>query len=168
MSRYTRTTRKCLVSQLHPDLSQAIGEFFQARQLGDPETETRSCCETTAVKPASGKLLSFLEGNLDTSFHLAILLTSDWLIWARSGDRSGLRVMGAKLKTIRTKAFVTRRTNEMQLEVSGYMDNSSELARGTLELGPEATAQRFCEEVVETVLRENPPEKRSRPRMFGV
>ncbi len=50
MSGYTRTTRDCPVSQLHPGLSQAIREYFQTHLLGDAETETRLCCETISEK----------------------------------------------------------------------------------------------------------------------
>ena len=50
MSSYTRTTRECPVSQLHPSLLQAVREFFQTHQLGDAETVTRMCCETITEK----------------------------------------------------------------------------------------------------------------------
>ncbi len=92
MSGYARTTRECPINQVHPGLYQIVREYFQKHQLGDPVTETRLCCETVAEKkePAGlGVLLDpLLNEGSDSNFHLAMLLTADWLIWARSGDRS--------------------------------------------------------------------------------
>jgi hypothetical protein len=167
MSGYTRTTRECPVGQLHPGLAQAIREYFQTHLLGDAETETRLCCETISERRDSGKLVSILEGEGDTTSHLAILMTSDWLIWALSGDRSGTVVSGAKLKVIRVKVLQAKQSKDMQLEVDGFVNNSKEYVRGALELGPEAAAQRFCEKVEKAVLKENPPAKRKSLRWFG-
>jgi hypothetical protein len=167
MSRYTRTTRECPVSQLHPELYQAVQVFFQTHNLGEMDFETRRCCETVSVKQDSNRLISFLEGNLDRTSRLAILMTSEWLIWVRSGDLSGIHTTGAKLKAIRAKTFVTKKTDEMQLDLSGFIADTKEYVRGTLELGPEPAAQSFCEDVERTILKENPPEKRNLPRWMG-
>ncbi len=162
---YTSATRKCSASRIYPSLYQAVREYFQTHQVGDLDTETILCCETTSEKQNPGKLTSFLDGNPDSTVHLAIILTAEWLIWARSGDRSGTLVTGTKLKLIRVKAFVARRTKDIQLEVSGFMVDSKEYVRGNLEMGPEVAAQKFCELVVKAVLNANPPEKR---KIFGL
>jgi hypothetical protein len=162
---YTSTTRACSASQIHPSLYQAVREYFQTHQVGDLDTETLLCCETTSEKQNPGKLASFLDGNPDSTVHLAVLLTAEWLIWARHGDRSGTLVIGTKLKLIRVKAFVAKRTKDMQLEVSGFMVDSKEYVRGNLEMGPEAAAQKFCEAVEKAVLAVNPPAKR---KFFGL
>jgi hypothetical protein len=164
MISYTRTTRECSASQIHPSLYQAIREYFQTHQLGDLDTETLICCETTSEKRNPGKLASFLDGNPDSITHLAILLTAEWLIWARNGDHSGTIVTGAKLKVIQVKAFVAGRTRDMELAVSGFMADSKEYVRGNLEMGPDAAAQKFCEVVEKAVLKANPPVKR---KFFG-
>ena len=106
---YASTTRECSASQIHPSLYQAIREFFQTHQLGDLDTETLLCCETTSEKQNPGKFTSFLDGNPNSTVHLAVLLTAEWLIWARSGDRSDAIVTGTKLNLIRVKAFVAKR-----------------------------------------------------------
>jgi len=133
--------------------------------LGNLDTETLACCETISQVQNPGKLASFLDGNPDSTIHLAILLTAEWLIWARHGDRSGTLVTGTKLKLIRVKAFVAKHSKDMQLEVSGFMADSKEYVRGNLEMGPEVAAQKFCEVVVKAVLSANPPEKR---KFFGL
>lgn len=162
---YTSTTRECSASRIHPSLYQAVWEFFQTHQVGDLDAETLLCCETTSEKQNPGHLASILDGNPDLTVHLAVILTAEWLIWARSGDRSGTLVTGTKLKLIQVKAFVAKRTKDMQLEVSGFMVDSKEYVRGNLEMGPETAAQKFCEAVEKTVLKANPPAKR---KFFGL
>ena len=164
---YTRTTRICPVSQLHPGLSQAIREYFQTHQLGDPETATVLCCETISTRPQPPRLVALLDGNPDTNIHLAILLTAEWLVWARNGDQTGMVVTGARLQVIKVKAFVTRRTKDMELEVSGFLPGTKEYVRGNLGLGPDIAAQKFCDTVCQAVLEANPPVKRKFPRWMG-
>ena len=165
MSAYNRSTRACVVSQLTPELSKAIVEYFQNHQLGDPTTEVLSCCETISTKRNLGKLVDLLEGNPDTTSHLALLLTADWFIWARSGDQSQTTVTGARFKMIRVKAFVSRRTKDMQLEVAGFVNDTKESVRGNLQMGPDLAAQKFCDAIGEAVDKANPPVKR---KFFGL
>jgi hypothetical protein len=169
MSVYVRTTRECLVNHIQPALFQAVREYFQTHQLGDPETGGRVCCETIAEKSSDGNLFSRLassmEGNPDTTIHLAILLTEDWLVWVRSGNQSGTVVNGARLKMIRVKAYVSRRTKAMELEVSGFINDTKEVVRGNLQMGPEPAAQKMCDEVLQAVNKVNPPVKKS---FFGL
>jgi len=44
MGNYHRTTRECSMSQLQPELRQAIQSHFQEHDLGDPETESLMSC----------------------------------------------------------------------------------------------------------------------------
>jgi len=165
MSQFMRATRDCSFSELNPGLSGPIRDYFQAHQLGDAEAVTRLCCETTSKKHASSKLTDLLEGEPDAASQLAILLTEDWLVWAFHGDRTGTVVSGARLTVIKVQAFTARRTKYMQLQVSGFMNDSKEYIRGNLELGPELAAQKFCEEVLQAVNKVKPP---PRKKLFGV
>ncbi len=169
MSGYVRTTRECSVSQVQPGLYQAIREYFHKHQLEDPDTGTLLCCETISEKQDSGRLATFLDPFLsserDTTIHLAMLLTADWLVWARCGDRSDTIVTGARLKLIQVKAFVSRRTKDMELEVTGFINDTKDSVRGNLQMGPDPAAQKFCEEVEQAVKKVNPPIKRT---FFGL
>jgi hypothetical protein len=169
MSVYVRTTRECSVSQIQPTLYQAFRGYFQKHQLGEPETETRLCVETISEKHDPGQLDTFLapllNGDRDTTSHLAMLLTAEWLIWARSGDQSGTVVTGARFKMIRVKAYMTRRTKNMELEVTGFVNDTKELVRGNLQMGAELAAQKFCEAVGQAVSEAHPPVKRG---FFGL
>ena len=162
---YTRTTRTCPVNQIHPGLAQAIREFFQAHHLSDQDAETTLCCETISRRDQPPKLFAWLDGNPDTNIHLAILLTVEWLIWARNGDQTGTVVTGARLPVIKAKAFVRRNSKDMELEISGFMADTKEYVRGSLELGPDPAAQKFCEAVISAVQKAKPP---SKSRFFGL
>lgn len=167
MSGYTHTTRDCPVNQLHSELSQAVREYFQTHLLGEPGLETIRCCETIIQRQDSGRLVTLLEGPGDTTAYLAILMTPELLVWARSGDKSGTAVNGILLKSIKVKTYGTKRSNNMQLDITGLLAYSKEYVHGALELGPEPAAQSFCEEVMRVVHKENPPVKRSLRRWFG-
>jgi hypothetical protein len=161
----TRTTRTCTPSQIHSSLLQPVQEYFQAHQLGDPETGSVLCCETVTRRDPPARLFAILDGNPDLNSHLAILLTSDWLIWARHGDQTGTLVTGAKLQVIKVNAFVTRRSKHLELEVSGFIADTKEYVRGNLEMGPDPAAEKFCNAVLLAVSDAKPP---SRKRFFGL
>ena len=167
MNTYNHTTRECSVSQLHPNLSQAVREYFQNHQLGDVDSVTRMCCETISEKRNPGKLASILDGSPDTTIHLGTLLTDEWLVWARTGDHSATIVNASRLKGLQVKLLIARRTKDMLLEISGMIGGTKDYVRGNLEMGPELAAQKFCEEVDRVVKIVTPPTKKGRLRWFG-
>ena len=171
MSSYTRTTRECHVNQIHHDLYQNIREYFQIHQLGDLDSGTLQCCETFSEKRDSGGIISFLapllESERDTTIHFVILMTADWLIWARRGDQSAPIVTGCQLKLIQAKVLISSHSKEFKLQISGFVADSKEYIRGTLALGPEPAAQKFCEAVVQAVNIAKPPPKSTRPKWLG-
>jgi hypothetical protein len=164
MSSYHRATRECTLRQLRPELFQAIREYFQEHRLGDLETEPLACCETTSEKKAIGRLASLLGEDPNTIVYTGVLLTSQWLIWARSGDQSGTVVTGANLKEIRVKPFASGFSKDTGLEVVGYIGDSKGRVRGYLGMGPELAAQKFCEQVQQAIVKINPPVRRGLPR----
>jgi len=167
MSGYHRTTRECTLGQLRPELLQAIREYFQEHRLGDLETESLACCETTSKKKTIGRLASLLGDDPDTIAYTGILLTSQWLIWARSGDQSGAVVNAANLKEIRVKPFASGFGKDSGLEIVGYIGDSKGRVRGYLGMGPELAAQKFCEQVQQAIIKVNPPVRRGLPRWLG-
>jgi hypothetical protein len=164
MSPYNRTTRECLVSELRPELYRAIQDHFQEQQWGDPETETRICCETISTKERAGRLPSWLDGEGDATVYTGMLLTSQQLIWVRIADDSGVVLTAADLKEIRVKAYTSPLTRDAGLEVYGFIGDSKGRVRGYIGMGPELAAQKFCEAVVQAVETVNPSAKRGLPR----
>jgi hypothetical protein len=165
---FTHTTRECTLSELDPNLQQAIRDYFQIQRLGEPETEVRLCCETIARKQGTSRLADLLDGNSDSTVFLATLLTKEMLIWARRGDVTGMVVNGTRLGGLHLKILTTRKTDDMQLEITGKIIGSKDFVRGNLELGPEPSARKFCEEVDRAAKEINPPPKKSRLKWFGV
>jgi len=157
MSDYNRTTRECSVSQLQPELRQAIQNYFQEQNLGDPETETLLCCETVSTRKSSGWLDSLLSGNVDATIHMGMLLTAELLIWVRKGDQSATVLTAADLKEIQVKVHASLFDKDNGLEIVGFVRDSQSRIRGYVGMGAEPAAQKFCEEVEKAVARVKPP-----------
>lgn len=163
-----RTTRSCTVEELPADIIQSVQAYFKSHHVGDPETETRLCCETLTIRKPSAKWISLLEGNPDTTSRMATLLTANWLVWVFGGDKSPVVAAGIKLATLRTRVLVTRRSEEFRLEISGFVNETREFIRGSLELGSQPAAEKFCTAVSTAALEQNPPPPKDRRRLFGV
>jgi hypothetical protein len=160
MSEYIRTTRACDVSQLHPELLRALGTYFHEHSLGDSEAEIQSCCETISKKKERNKLISWISDKLDTTIHTGMLLTSDRLIWAHFGVQSGTLVNAASLNKIGVRYHVALFTKDVGLEIVGYIGDSNARVRGSIGMGKEVAAQKFCEEVRQAIIKANPPSPR--------
>jgi hypothetical protein len=167
MSDYNRTTRECLVNQLHPELRQAIRRYFEEHELGNLEAETIMCCETISEKKNPGRLASFLKDASDTTIHMGMLLTSQMLIWVRKGDQSGIVLNAADLKEIQVRATKSILTNDAGLEIFGYIENSKSRVRGFVGMGEGLAAEKFCEEVNKAISIANPPVKTIWPKWLG-
>jgi len=155
------------VRELRPELHQAIQDYFQAQHLGDPETETLMCCETTSTKQPAGRLASWLEGGGAAVVHMGMLLTPQQLIWVRSADDADVVLAAADLKEIRVRAYTSPLTRDAGLEVSGVIGDSTGRVRGYIGMGPEAAAQKFCDAVEQAIAEVNPPVKRGLPKWLA-
>ena len=172
MSGYNRTTRECSFTQIHPELNRAVREYFQAHELGDPETAVRLCCETVSTKRAGGEpgsLLGLLpDGVPDGTVHLAMLMTDTWLVWARRDERSKPIVVGVWLEVVRVKPGQAYRSKYQQVHITGFANASKDFVDGKLELGAEPAAEKFCNQLVEANTKLNPPPpKRRFPKWMG-
>lgn len=167
MSEYVRTTRDCSVSQLHPELLQAILTYMQEHQLGNLQSETILCCETVSRKKEAGTLLTWLNGASDTTIYTGMLLASDWLLWAHYGDRSGTRVNAASLHEIRANYYRSLLTQDTGLEIVGFIGDANARVRGHIGMGPEAAAEKFCEAVQQAIQDARPPAKKDLFKWLG-
>ena len=160
MSNYDRTTRECSVAQLHPELRQAIREYFKEHNLGDPEAESLMCCETISEKKDAGKLASWLNDESDTTIHTGMLLTPQLFIWVHKGNQSETVLHAASLKEIRVSAYEPLLSKKPGLEIAGFIETTKSQARGHIGMGPEAATQKFGQAVQEAIAELNPPSKR--------
>ena len=163
MSDYHRFTRECPFDQLRPELARAIREYAQNhRALGNIEVEVLMCCETTSEKKRAGALAALLGDNPDTILYTGMVVTPQWLIWARYGDKSGMRVSSARLQDVQVRAYASLFVQDTGIEVSGYVGDSKGKVRGYIGMGPEPAAQKFCEQVQKAIEKVNPkPAKKS-------
>lgn len=167
MSDYIRTTRECSVSELHPEIQQAIHQYFQEHKLGNLQSEDLICCETISRKKNTNKIVSWLDGRLDTIIHTGMLLTSQWLIWVQRGDQSGLRAHGASLNEIQVEFYTPLLTRDAGLKIVGFVGDDNTHIRGYIGMGNEPAAQNFCEEVRQAIIKANPPTNKNWFKWLG-
>lgn len=161
MTTYRRTTRLCQPEELRPELAQII-----QRQLSDLSDEVQLCCETTADKLDDNRLAAWLNASIDNRTHLALVLTPDRLIWARSGDHTPPVCAHARLVDLRIKVVRPRHTRDFALDIYGRMAGTDTRAGGQLLLGPEPDAEQFCLKIGEVMQRFNPPRQNKRPKWW--
>lgn len=168
MSDYRRTTRECSVAQLQPDLARAIQDYAQRQQWSNLKDEVVMCCETTSEKITTNRLDALLNSDVDATTTLALIVTPQRLIWARSGPRAGTAAASAQYKDMRLKIFTPKHTQDIAVDVFGRMEGTREKVGGRLTLGPGPVAQKFCEEVMRAINNLNPPSiEKPRRKWFG-
>jgi hypothetical protein len=149
MSDYTRATRECPPALLKPELLQAIRAYAQQHELGSVEAEARLCCETHSEKKKKGFLASLGGGDPDPAHDTALLVTPAWIIWARSGPKTGVVVSAARLRDAQVSAYDSKLIADSGLEVQSPVEGSPEPVTAFIPLSPEAAA-RFVERVQAT------------------
>ncbi len=157
MSNYKRITRECTLEQLRPELRHALRDYLSERGLAQVEAKIVMCCETISEKQKGSALASLLGEDPDTIYYTGAFLTPEWLVWAQSGDKTGVAVVSAQLKDIHVKPFASLLVKDAGLEVSGYVGNAHIRMGGYIGLGTESAAQKFCDEVKRAVDAANPP-----------
>ena len=140
MSDYVRATRLCAPAQLKPELLQAIRAYAAQYSLGDVATESTLCAETHSAKKKKGLFGALGSGDPDAFHDTALLLTPAWLIWARSGPKSGTVVSAARLREARVTAFASRLIPDTGLEVQTPVAGAAEPVTAFIPLGPESAA----------------------------
>jgi hypothetical protein len=157
MSNYKRFTRECALEQLRPELRHALREYLLEHGLANVETEILMCCETVSERQKASALASLLGEDLEEVYYTGAFVTPHWLIWARTGDKSGAGVVSAQLIQIRVRPFASLLVKDAGLEVFGYVGDSRTQVRGYIGLGTESAARKFCEAVKQAVDKVNPP-----------
>ena len=167
MSAYDRITRVCPVSQLRPELLQAVHSYFEEHQLGDLETETLACYETVSRKKDPGRLVSWMNDGLDQVLYTGMILTSQRLIWVRSGSQSKPTVTAADLREIQVKVYASWLAKDTGLEIGGFIGEQKIRTRGYVGMESVTIAQAFYEQVWDAIDKVRPPVKRKRPWWLG-
>jgi hypothetical protein len=157
MSGIILTTRISSWSGLNPGLQRVFRGYFESHGLGDPAAGNFLCCEIRTDRTGLSKLTAFLDGNPAAVEYLGIILTDQFLIWARSGEQCHPIVVGADLREIRVRPYTLLFSKESGLELSGLVGDKKAGIRGKFALSPEPAAQQFIDAVVHAVGKANPP-----------
>jgi hypothetical protein len=170
MCAYHRFTRLSSFDHLRPELARALQDHAQQWQMGEIGADVIIGCETRSERPETGWLAALLEGEPDQVYYTAVVLTSQALIWARSGDKSAPVASYTQLKDLRVVVQTAPNNQEMQLELAGFFGHSRQRLRGVLAFSVEPAAQQFCDEVRAAVDRVNPrpPKKKRRFLSFVI
>jgi hypothetical protein len=95
------------------------------------------CCETTSEKKRAGALAALLGDNSDTILYTGMVVTPQWLIWARYGDKSGIRVSSAKLQDVEIRAYASMLAKDTGMEVTeGNRKSQSQARQKALMVSP--------------------------------
>jgi len=164
MSSYNRVTTECPPAELRPPLRQGIQTYFEQHSIGSFE-DCLKCCETVSSRASSGWLAMVLSGDRDLEYVTALIVTHEWLIWARHSDHSGTSVSGARLKNVNVRPVKPLLSGDFGLEISGYVEGFSGRLRGTIALGPEPAARQFCDAAAQAVGEAHPKTART---FFGI
>jgi hypothetical protein len=159
MSNYKRSTRVCTFEELQPALQQALRVYFSEHELSDVEAQILICCETHSERKKMSMLATFLGEDLDLVYDSAAFVTPEWLVWARIGDHTTVRVAAARLKDIHVKAVTSLLLKDNGIDIDGFVEGSFSKVHGYIGLGPEPAAEGFWEVVEKAVNTANPPRR---------
>lgn len=161
MPTYRRTTRLCSPEELRPELARLVEAHLRAHP-----GEVLLCCETTADKIEGARFSAWSDDTRDTHSCLALVLTPDRLIWARSGDHTAPGCHFVRLINVRIKITHPWKSNDFAVDVYGRMADTKTITGGKLTLGPGPEAERFCVAVGEAMEHYNPTRKSKWPKWW--
>ena len=149
MQIYKRSTRACYFPELKPEIVRAVREYVEKNELGDIERQVLICCETVSEKLKKGGLFGSSMGDPDPDkvHHVGVLVTPEWLIWARHGEKSGANVSTARLKEIEIRDLLSEfkdfkvKLEDDGISVFGFINRSSERVTSMIGLGPGQAAK---------------------------
>jgi len=150
MGEYQRTTRRCTLESMSPNLSAAIRAHIKRYELGDAEAAALMCCET-----ASTKLKKGLFGGKTEVILTGVLLSPHWLVWASGKEGETPGVLSARLRDIRAQDYETtdmyRLVADSGLTISGPLTDGIDPVSAFIGLGSEPAAQEFRTALRETL-----------------
>lgn len=141
---YRRMTHTYTLDQIRPELAQAIHDHLESKQLAEQLADILACCETITDKVGPA-WYDFIVGDTgDQLTYLALVLTSQRLIWARSSEHLTPIVASAPFSDLFVKVYRPRGTEDFGLQLTLRMVGSRFTVSGQLLMGPEPAAEKFC------------------------
>jgi hypothetical protein len=133
--------------------------YFSAHELSGLEAQIIMCCETRSERQKTSSLATLLGEDRDLVYYLAAFVTSEWLVWARSGDHTKTTVVAARLKDIHVKPQASLLLKDTGIHIEGFVDGFFSKIHGYISLGPEPAAEEFWKAVEQAVDAVNPPRR---------
>lgn len=150
MNTTTRTTRECSLAELQPDIVAAVHQHVEQYKLGNIESNTLMCCETTSTEKKRGLFSSGLETSITGT-----LLTPEWLIVAVKKSNDEPVVISGRLKNLQTHDFedsaMFKINPDAGLNITGRYSDVTKQGMVFIGLGPEPAAQKFRQAVGEAI-----------------
>jgi hypothetical protein len=155
MNDYLRSTRECALSELPPDLLNAIRSHVAQYHLGDIDHDTLICCETTSKnRKVTGILSRVMSGDPDPVRTTAIVLTPQWFIGARTGSRSGIFAFSARISDIEVREFEEPEpTGDRGIVISGKMTDIPQPMESWWGLGAGPASERLKQVLARSLAR---------------
>ena len=143
MPEFRRQTRAYTLEQLRPELAQIIRDYLAAQSLTSLTNDISACCETVSDKVGASWYDALFGDTSDFTTYLALVLTPQRLIWARSGERTAPTVASAPLNDLIVKVFRPGNTQDFGLKMTVRVAGTRSVVNGELLLGPEPAAEKF-------------------------
>ena len=141
MPEFRRQTHAYTLDELRPELAHIIREHLAAQH---PTNEVSACCETVSNKVGASWYDALFGDTSDFITYLALVLTPQRLIWARSGEHTPPTVASALLTDTIIKVFRPGNTKDFGLKMTVRIAGTRSVVNGELLLGPEPAAEKFC------------------------
>ncbi len=148
---YRRQTTAYTLEQLRPELAHAIQAHLEAQQLAHLAAEVCACCETVSDKIGASWYDALFGDTSDFTTYLALALTPQRLIWARSSEQAVPTVASAPLNDLIVKVFRPGNTRDFGLKMTVRIAGTRSVVNGDLLLGPEPAAEKFCVDLGEAM-----------------
>jgi hypothetical protein len=166
MSTTQLTTRECTLTELRPELLEAVRAHAQRQHWDNFEAQVAACCETSTERSSTNRFEVWLNGGATTHSCLALIATPDRLIWAFSSDTVPAGAASALFKEMRLKIFTPKRSANIVVDIYARMDGSRDKSGGRFMLDDGPDARHFAEEVKRLTDPLIQPEK-PRRKLFG-
>jgi len=151
MSDWKRITKETTVTDLRPELEQAIHKHIELHNLGEgPLTDALLCIQTDSEKVKKG---FFQRGGESVS--MGVVLTPRWLFWTVSGSKVGASALSTQLRDITVQDYAQTSFAAMVpdsgVQVSGRLTGVSENSSAFIGLEDNATGTKFKERLIQQV-----------------
>ncbi len=149
MSDWKRSTREIMIEDLASDIRAEIQKHIELYNLGDILSDTLMMIQTDSEKVKKGFF-----GSAELN-HVTAILTSRWLIWVVSGNKSKVALLSAKLGDVIIADYARTPFANMipdsGIQVSGRFTDVSESASAFIGLENNQAGNKFKELVIQTV-----------------